>query len=94
MITMYIIFIKGISARTRTSNYYWGHFKNRNDNTEASVILLTTESQPVPYFIEAPGVMYYHNGTLTVNNVAIIDLPDDVLVKSHAEQHKGIHVGI
>ena len=38
--------------------------------------------------------MYYHNGTLTADNDTIINLPGDVVVTSHAEQHKGIHVGI
>ena len=87
---MHSLFIKGISART--SNYYWGHFKDYNDSTNASVILITTEPQPVSYFIE---VMRSHlNGTLPANRVTIIYLPGNVVVSSHAEQHKGIHIGI
>ena len=76
-----------------TSNYYWGHFKNFV--TEAvSITLITTELQPVPYIIEAPGVTYYHNGTFTTDDVITINLPEDVIVSSHTEQHKGIHASI
>ena len=59
-------------------------------------MLITTESQPVSYFIEAPGLeeVFYHNGTLTVDNDAVIDIPDGAIILSHTEQHKGIHVGI
>ena len=77
-----------------TSNYYWGHFKNVASDTTVAVILITTESQPVSYIIEAPGVTYYHNGTFTSDNGIMIDLPEDVIVSSHTEQHKGIHASI
>ena len=76
-----------------TSNYYWGHFKNYV--TEAvSITLITTESQPVSYNIESPGVTYYHNGTFKTNDVITINLPKDVIISSHIEQHKGIHASI
>ena len=55
-------------------------------------MLITTELQPVSYSIEAPGVGYYYNGTVTSNNVAIVDLDDSVIVSSHLEQNKGIHL--
>jgi len=68
-----------------------GYFKNIQD-TRASIILLTTELQPVSYFVEAPGIRYYHNGALTADNAAIVNLNDSVVVSSHVEQDKGIYL--
>ena len=70
--------------------YYLGYFKSA-EGTEASIILANTQLQPVSYFLEAPGVGEYHNGTVD-NNVAIIHLNDSVVVLSHVEQDKGIYL--
>lgn len=55
-------------------------------------MLLSTQLQPVEYFVEAPGVEDYHNGTLTSDNAAIVHLNDSVVVSSHVEQDKGIYL--
>ena len=88
------MFIKGVSPRT--SNYYWGHFKNqgRNNDSKVSAILMATDTQPVPYFIESPIFRNPLNGTLMANHYIRIYLPDIVIVSSHTEQHKGIHLSV
>ena len=68
-----------------------GYFKSAEE-TEASVILATTQLQPVSYFLEAPGVEDYHSGT--VDNAAIVHLNDSVVVLSHVEQDKGIYLNM
>ena len=58
-------------------------------------MLITSEPEQVPYYIEAPGVTYYCNGTFTADNEDIIDLPDSVIVSEYENsQHYGIHVNI
>ena len=57
-----------------------------------SILILTTDSQPVSYFIEAPGLGINRNGTLTADNEAIIHLPGTAEVTSHVEQNKGIYL--
>ena len=68
-----------------------GFFKNAEES-QASVILTTSQLQPVSYFLEAPGVGDYHNGTLTANNVVIVHLNNSVIASSHVEQDKGIYL--
>ena len=53
---------------------------------------MTTDSQPVSYFIEAPGLGVHQNGTVTNDNEAIIQLPSTAEVRSHNEQNKGIYM--
>ena len=65
-----------------------------NNDSEGSVILMTTETQPVAYFIESPRFINL-NGTLTTNSsYTRIYLPDIVIVSSHTEQRKGIHLSV
>jgi len=91
----YIHSIIGIS--TKSSNYYWGYYKNAPlSNSEVSVILISTEHQPVSYFVEAPAVARYYNGTFAADNTnsTVINFPSDLMVSSHVEQHKGIHASV
>ena len=56
---------------------------------------MTTESKPVSYSIEAPGVGYYRKGVIqAADNEAIISLPSKVVVSSHTEQNKGIYLNV
>ena len=73
------------------SEYYLGFFKN-HDGGNPSIIIATTELQPVFYFIEIPGIGYHYNGTVTANNEDIVDLPSSVEVLSHYDQNKGIYL--
>ena len=74
-----------------SNEYYLAFFEDVRDTT-ASLVLLTTESQPVSYFVEAPGIEDYYNGTLIADNVAIVNLNDTIVVSSHVEQDKGIYL--
>ena len=73
------------------SEYYLAFFEDVRDTT-ASLALLTTESQPVPYYVEAPGIEDYHSGILTADNVVVVNLNDSIVVLSHVEQDKGIYL--
>ena len=72
-------------------NYYLGFYENVIRGSP-SIIIMTTESQPVSYSIEIPGIEYYYNGTITANNEDIVDLPGSVVVLSHDDQDKGIYL--
>ena len=74
-----------------SKEYYLAFFEDVRDTT-ASLVLLTTESQPVSYVVEAPGIEDYHNGTLTADDVAIVNLNDSIVVSSHVEQDKGVYL--
>lgn len=79
----------------KRSDYYLGYFKNSGSNNKISILLVTSESQPVSYFVEAPTVNYNHSGTFKANNGTIVNLPDDVVVsKCTDSQDKGIYVNI
>ena len=48
--------------------------------------------QEVQYSIEAPGVGYYHNGTISPGDEVILNLPSSVEVLSYNDQDKGIYL--
>ena len=78
-----------------SGDYYLGYFQNTLGDNNVSIVLITTESHPVSYYVESPGVAYYHNGTFTANNETTVSLPDSVIVSSYANnQYFGIHVSI
>ena len=72
------------------SYYYLGFFSNHQPNANNSIVLITTEAQEVQYSIEAPGVDYHHNGTISAGNELILNLPAGVEVLSNHDQDKGI----
>ena len=73
--------------------YYLGFFANHNNSASTISILLTTsEMQQVQYSIEAPGVGYYHNGTISAGDEAILNLPNTIGVSSYTDQDKGIYL--
>jgi len=78
-------------AAKSASEYYLSYIIN-SDGGNASISIITTDSQPVSYFIEAPGIGVYHNGTVTADNEATIYLPHTAEVVSHVEQNKGIYL--
>ena len=75
-----------------------GYFRNAlsTTTTNVSILLITNEIKPLPYFVEVPGIQCSNSscGNFTANNEAIINLPDDVIVGTENEQNKGIHVSI
>lgn len=83
------------SSRLKGRDYYLGYFENAGGANAASILLITSEIQPVSYSVEVPGIQYNLScGTFTVNNETIINLPDNVIVRSQNEQNKGIHASI
>ena len=73
--------------------YYLGFFENYYaSGGSISILLTTTETQPVQYFVEAPGIAYYYNGTVSVDNEVILNLPLNVEVSSIYDQNKGIYL--
>ena len=73
-------------------NYYLGFFSNYVDHRGGISIYLTSNIQQVEYFIEAPGVGYSDNGTVSVGNVAILNIPRSIEVSSYTDQDKGIYI--
>ena len=70
-----------------------GFFANYINNDEIISILLTTsDMQQVQYSIEAPGVGYYHNGTISAGDEAVLNLPLIIEVSSYTDQDKGIYL--
>ena len=55
-----------------------------------SILLITAETHQVQYSIEAPGIGYYHNGTISAGNDAVLHLSNDVETSSYDDQDKGI----
>ena len=84
-----IIFITGPVA-----HYYLGFFGNYESGSASkiSILLTTTEINTVSYYIEAPGVGYYHRGNVSAGNEVILNLSSNVVVLSQDEQNKGIYI--
>ena len=57
-----------------------------------SILLITVETNQVQYYIEAPGIGYFHNGTVSADNAAVLNLTNDVEVLSYDDQDKGIYL--
>lgn len=62
-----IVVLSSIVGCGKVAEFYIGFFKG-SSFYDPSLILLTTESQPVYYSVEAPGVGYYDNGTILAND--------------------------
>ena len=73
--------------------YYMGFFANVNPTGgDISILLITNETHPVQYYIEAPGVGYYRNGTVSVGDEVILNLPRSIQVSSVYHQNNGIYL--
>ena len=88
---MYIpccVFIVGL-----VNQYYLGFLTNHpSRDSIVSILLTTTETQPVQYSIESPGIGYYVNGNLSVDDEVILIIPNSVEVESIYDQDKGIYL--
>ena len=69
-----------------------GFFQTVYYNPDISIMLITSETQPVQYSMEAPGVGYYRNGTITAGNEVILNLPSSIQVSSVYHQNNGIYL--
>ena len=76
------------------SDYYLGFFATNRTNTDrVSILLRTTDTQPVDYFIEALDLGYYRHGTIPVGDEIILNLPSSIQVPSYYnEKSKGIYL--
>ena len=71
--------------------YYLGFFVNYNINDgRISILLTTSDIESVEYSIEAPGVGYFHNGTISAGDEVTLNLSLSVQVSSYNDQDKGI----
>jgi len=59
-----------------------------------SVLLMTTDTQPVSYYIEAPSMGYFRSGTLKAGNDVFLNLPRSVKVTSVDQQDRGLYLKI
>ena len=72
-----------------------GFFQNAAAISNVSIMLTTSQTQPEPYFVEPSGIQCSNSCVnFTSNKEAIIDVPNDMIVKSEDEQNKGIHISI
>jgi len=72
-------------------SYYLGFFQNKYVGSP-SLYLMNSKELDVFYSIEAPGVEYSYNGTITSSSSVIINLPTSVLCSSYNDQDKGIYL--
>ena len=70
--------------------YYLGFFENVNG--EISLLIKTSDIQPVEYSVEVPGVGYYHNGAISAGDEVTLNLSSSVIVSSNSDQDKGIYL--
>ena len=94
---MYYMYICTIHTHTFVVgpmyDYYLGFFENLDTtNGIISVLIKSSDVQPVEYSIEALGVGYYQNGTISVGNEVILNLPLNIQVSSYNDQDKGIYL--
>ena len=68
----------------RLNQYYLGY------TVDAISRVFISDSQSVPYSIEAPGVGHSDNGTVT--GIPSVALPSNVVVMSINDQNKGVHL--
>ena len=74
------------------TDYYLGFFQNYVDG-KLSVLFANNELATVHYFIQAPGVGYYYNGTITGREEVSINLPSSLLTLTYNDRNKGIYIG-
>ena len=57
---------------------------------DPSLIILSRDTQPVSYSVEAPGIGYYESGNILANDRVIVSFPWKIMVSSYNHQNKGI----
>ena len=78
-------------AVDQVNQYYLGFFMNyRPAVSRISILLTTTETHQVQYFIEVPSINYYHTGFLSVSRRVILYLPRSLEATYYFDQEKGI----
>ena len=87
---IYINFLEPVS------HYYLGFFVSYagSSRDQISILLKSSDTHEVQYFIEAPGVAYNFNGSLSAGGEVILRLPTAVAVTSYNDQDKGIYLKV
>ena len=85
-----IILLDGCDVK---NHYYLGFFYNNNGgDLDLSVVLTTTELQPVNYYIQIPRTGNRYRGTVTANGSVVVSLPSSIQVTSYSHRDYGIYV--
>ena len=75
------------------NSYYLGFFYNDNgENLDLSVVLTTTELQPVNYFIQIPRTGDRYSGTITANDNVVVHLPSSIQVTHYSHRDYGVYL--
>ncbi|XP_065904759.1 cell adhesion molecule DSCAML1-like isoform X2 [Dysidea avara] len=74
-----------------TAVFHVGFFENwRGGNP--SLLLMTTETHPVSFIVEAPGIGFYLNGTVIAGGKAVVNFTHDIEMSISTNGNKGIYV--
>ena len=69
-----------------------GFFNNDGGSPDLSLLLSTTELQPISYFISIPKTGYRYNGIATANHTVVINIPTSLQVTSYSHRDYGIYL--
>ena len=90
----YVTFMvaSSINVGGTLNEFYFGYFRNFGETPPLTydIVVTTTESEPVFYNVEIPGLGYSDNGT--VQNWLPITFPRDVVVSSIDDRDHGIYL--
>ena len=75
-------------GRIQHNEFYFGYFHNPDLGSTAGLILMTTETEPVSFSIEASD--YFYSGTITPNGRTTTDIPIRLIVSTSNSQRNGI----
>ena len=89
---MLSVFDLSINVGATLNEFYFGFFRNFGETPPLTyyITLTTTESEPVHYSIEIPGLGYSDNGT--IQNWLPITFPQEVVVSSINDRDHGIYL--
>ena len=82
------------NAVTGSTVYFFGFFVNPDKchSADLKLILINTDSHPVSYLMEAPGIGYIRSGNISASEKKIVDIPSEAEVSSIDDQNKGIYL--
>ena len=88
---MHVILLCHFYAATASSVFYVGYSNNWKGGSP-SLLLMTTDTQPVLYTVEAPGIGYHLSGTVTAGTEAVINFTNEIEMSLTRNGNKGIYV--
>ena len=81
-----------IDGCTAKGFYYLGFFDNDGGNPDLSLLLSTTELQPVSYFVDIPRTRNQYNGNVTANDTVVINIPSSLEITSSSHRDYGVYL--